>query len=133
MFHLTVSNASCPRVAPAFPHRHARRREARIGEHAERNGDVARNGAQFPVHRRAAAWTKLKGHVVAAFDRASVSSTHAGDLALVALEPRLHPKRRAGTALAGETMAHRYSCRLSVAGDMYIPAAAGRYSLAHWS
>src|SRR5450432_1795497 len=131
MLHLTVSNVNCPRMAPALPHRHARRREARIGEHAERNGEVARNSAQFPVHRRAAAWTELKGRTVAAFDRAGVCSSRTGDGALVALEPRLHTKRRAGTALAGEAVAHRYSCRLAVARDTHIPAAAGRYSLAH--
>ena len=99
--------------------------------HARRVGGP--DERSIPSTPSSRSWTELKGHTVAAFDGARVSSTRAGDVALVALEPRLYAKRRAGTALAGETMAHRYSCRLAAAGDTHIAAAAGRYSLAHRS
>jgi hypothetical protein len=131
MLHLAVRNVNCPRVTATFPHRHARRRELRICKHAERNGDAPWSGTELPVHGRAATRTELKGHAAPGLNGADVRSARAGDADLFTLEPCLHAKRGARTALTGEAMTHRYSCRLTPAGNAHVATAAACCSLVH--
>src|SRR5579863_686047 len=56
-----------PGMARLLPHRDGRSGESRVGKVADRNGDMSWEAFAIPVDGRAAGWTKMKGHRVAAF------------------------------------------------------------------
>src|SRR5262245_29661054 len=102
-----VGRQGDPGVACLLPHGDARRREIRVGEVADGNGNVSRKTLALPVYGRAAGRTEMKGQRVAAFGcpHPGRSLTSEGDL--LATEARLIANHGASAALAFQAVAHR--------------------------
>ena len=83
-----------------------RRWEVRIGEVAERNGDVSRKAFTLPVDGGTACRTEMKGQRVAAFGRPHPRRGLTGKGDLLAAKARLVADHGAGAALALQAVAH---------------------------
>jgi len=83
-----------------------RRWEVRIGEVADRNGDVSRKAFTLPVDGGTACRTEMKGQRVAAFGRPHPRRGLTGKGDLLAAKARLVADHGAGAALALQAVAH---------------------------
>ena len=83
-----------------------RRWEVRIGEVADRNGDVSRKAFALPVDSGAACRTEMKGQRVAAFGCSRPHRSLAAEGDLLPAETRLVADHCASAALALQAVAH---------------------------
>src|SRR6516165_4368302 len=114
-----------PRVACLLPHRDSRRREVRVGEVADGNGDVSGKAFALPVDRRAAYRTEVKGQRVATFGCSHPFRSVTGEGDLLAAEASLVADHGPGTALALQAVAHGDARWFVFDRKVKLPAAAG--------
>src|SRR5262245_29763456 len=103
----------------------------RVGEVADRNGDVFRKAFALPVDGGAARRTEMKGQRVATFGCPHPSRRLTGEGDLLAAEARLVADRGASAALALQAVAHGDARRFALNHKMKLPATAGGASGGH--
>src|SRR5688572_21255006 len=106
-------------------HGMAWRMERGIGKGAYGDGNQAWRSVRLPVNSRAAGGTEIEGHGFAAVAEPRVSNRVARYVSyLLVRKAGLVAEGATGPLLAGKTVADRYPHRLSLAGELQLPATA---------
>jgi hypothetical protein len=126
-----VGRQGDPGVARLLPHRDGWRREIRVGEIADGNGNVSRKAFALPVDGGTTDRTEMKGHCVSAVGGPHPRRSLTGEGDLLAAEARLVADHTPGATLALQTVAHRDARWLAIDCKVKLPAVAGGASGGH--
>lgn len=131
MLQRQLSGRERPWVLPLFVDREARRRKARVGKRAHRDGHETWRPGGLPVNRRGAHRTETESGARAAIAEPRPLRRAPLDPHEFARKARLRPEDVAGALLAFKAMAYGDANRLALACEAKLSAAARRYSGGH--
>jgi hypothetical protein len=111
-------------MAGLLPNCNGRRRETGVGKVANGNAEVSRKSCILPEKRRAARWTEMEDHGVAAVGYPLPLCGFARDRDLVIAVAHLVADHGARSSLACQAMAHGVARRFAFDREVKLSAAA---------